>query len=553
MYELLPVTSAEDAARYRAHGLWGDRTIYARFRAAALAVPGKIAIVCGARAIHYGELLERIDRLAGRLLRLGVAPGEIVAAQLPNSPEQPLIHLALNRIGALYMPLHESYRQAELAHLLAKAGAVAAIVPLHYRGFDYPAAYAELRARLPALRQVYSVGGGGPHSAAFEALLQPCGVTPVELDARQPEADALGHIMLSSGTTALPKISVFTSNNLLAMLDAFAQTIQLSREDVACALAPMGTGATGYIFPVLPPLLAGATTAILQHWSDPAEAVELIARHECTYATAIPTQMTLMLPALEAQPQARFTRFRCFNNAGAPLPYEVARRIEELMGCQVQCVYGSTDGGVPCMTCVDDPPDKRMRTVGRVLPGRACELRDGFGQPVAAGEAGEICWRSPDKSFGYLNDLEAARAVFDERGFYRSGDLARIDAEGYVSIVGRVKDMILRGGRNISPRLIEDLLIAHPAVREVAVAAMPHPSLGEQACAFVVLAPGHSLGFEQAVEFLAAQSIAKYQLPERLEILDELPRSAGGKIAKNKLTELVTAKLVAEGRLPPPT
>ncbi|MBL6751129.1 MAG: AMP-binding protein [Nevskia sp.] len=549
-YELLQVTSVQDAARYRALGLWRDETLYARFRRAALQAPDKLAIVCGSRSIRYGELLRDIDRLAGNLLGLGIAPGAIVAAQLPNSPEQPLIHLALNRIGALYMPLHESFRQTELVHLLAKAGAVAAILPLQYRGFDYPAAYAGMRGQLPALRHVFSLGGAGPHSETFERLLQPGGTTGAELDLRLPPADALGHIMLSSGTTALPKISVFTSNNLLAMLDPFARMIAFTRDDVSAALAPMGTGATGYIFPVLRPLLEGATAVILQHWAEPAAALELILEQGCTCATAIPTQMTLMLPALEALPPGRFGRFRCFSNAGAPLPLEVARRIEELMGCRVQSVYGSTDGGVPCMTSIDDPPDKRMGTVGRLLEGRTCELRDAQGHAVAPGEAGEICWRSPDKSYGYLNDMEAAQAAFDAQGFYRSGDLASIDTDGYVRIVGRVKDMILRGGRNISPRLIEELLIAHPAVREVAVAAMPHPSLGEQACAFVVLAPGQTLSLAQALEFLAARNIARYQLPERLEVLDELPRSAGGKIAKNQLTELVTARLVAEGKLP---
>ena len=549
-HELLSVTSAQDAVRYRTARLWKDQTLYSRFREAALKYPEKLAIICGTRSIRYGELLQRVDTLAGNFLRLGIEAGEIVAAQLPNSPDLPLIHLALNRIGALFMPMHDSFRETELAHLLKKAKAVMAIIPLRYRDFDYPALYAELRAQLPELEHVYSIGGAGAHTQDFEALLQPTDVAADELDARLPTADALGHIMLSSGTTALPKISVFTSNNAVAMTDAFAEMTHLSGDDIVAALAPMGTGATGYVFPLLAPLLAGATSVILQHWSDPAEAVDLIAQHGCTCATAIPTQLTMMVPVLESHPTKQFERFRCFNNAGAPLPYEIARKIEEIMGCHVQSVYGATDGGVPCMTSIDDPAEKRRRTVGRHLEGRVCELRDANGRPVPAGESGEICWTTPDKSFGYLNDVEAARAAFDERGFYRSGDLGQMDADGYVSIVGRVKDMILRGGRNISPRLIEDILITHPAVREVAVAGIPHPVLGEQACAFIVLAPGRKLDFAEMIEFLSTQKIGKYQFPERLELLEKLPRSAGDKIAKNKLTEMATAKLVAEGKLP---
>jgi len=550
-HELLSVTSAQDAARYRTLGLWKDQTLYSRFRQAAVKYPEKLAIVCGTRSVRYGELLQRVDTLAGNFLKLGIEAGQIVAAQLPNSPDVPLIHFALNRIGALFMPMHDSFRETELAHLLKKANAVVAIMPLRYRDFDYPAVYAGLRAQLPALKQVYSIGGAGAHSQDFETLLQPSGVAAAELDARLPTADALGHIMLSSGTTALPKISVFTSNNAAAMADAFAEMTHLSADDVAAALAPMGTGATGYMFPLLAPLFAGATSVILQNWSDPADAVDLIVKHGCTYATAIPTQMTMMVPVLESRSPGQFERFRCFNNAGAPLPYEIACKIEDMMGCRVQCIYGATDGGVPCMTSIDDPAEKRRRTVGRLLKGRVCELRDANGHPVPAGESGELCWTTPDKSFGYLNDMEAARATFDERGFYKSGDLGQIDADGYVSIVGRVKDMILRGGRNISPRLIEELLIAHPAVREVAVAGIPHPTLGEQACAFVVLAPGHKLDFAEMIEFLSKQKIGKYQFPERLEVLEELPRSAGDKIAKNKLTDIATAKLIAEGKLPP--
>ncbi|MEO8298569.1 MAG: AMP-binding protein [Burkholderiales bacterium] len=550
-HQLLSVTSAQDAARYRALGLWKDQTLYSRFRDAALESPEKVAIICGPRSIRYGELLQQIDNLAGSFLRLGIKADEVVSVQLPNSPDLPLIHLALNRIGALVMPLHDSFREAEIVHLLKKANAVAAIMPLQYRGVDYPALYADLRAQVPALRHAYSIGGAGAHTQAFETLLQPSGVTVDELDARLPRADSLGHIMLSSGTTALPKISVFTSNNAVAMTDAFAEMICLSADDKAAALAPMGTGATGYVFPVLAPLLAGATSVILPHWSDPAEAIDLIVEHSCTYATAIPTQMTMMVPLLGSRPPQQFEHLRCFNNAGAPLPYEIACRIEEMMGCRVQCIYGATDGGVPCMTSIDDPADKRRRTVGRLLKGRACELRDADGRQVPVGESGELYWTTPDKSYGYLNDMEAARGAFDERGFYRSGDLGTIDADGYVSIVGRVKDMILRGGRNISPRLVEELLITHPAVREVAVAGMPHPTLGEQACAFVVLAPGLQLDFAGMIAFLSTQKVGKYQFPERLEILESLPRSAGDKIAKNKLTDMVTNKLMAEGKIPP--
>jgi len=545
-YDLIHVTTPADAEKYRELGCWKDETLYGKFRKAADRNPDKTAIICGTRKLTFAEVRRQVDNLAGNLVKLGIQREEIVAAQFPNSPEIPIIHLALNRIGALFMPLHDGFREMELTHLLNKAGAVTVIVTHQHRNHNYSETYQKLRGELPTVRHIFTTGGHGSGTAPFEALLEPSGVSENDLDQRQSKPDELAHIMLSSGTTSLPKISLFTNNNIMAMMGALESMIHLSAADTSAALAPMGTGATGYVFPVLPPLLLGGTSIILEHWSDPAVAVDLIVDAGCTYATAIPTQMTLMAPVIEKRPTSDFDKFRRFNNGGAPLPYDVARKIEEIMNCRVQAVYGSTDGGAPCMVSIDDSIEKRLSTVGRALPGRTVELRDPSGKPAAAGEAGEICWRSPDKSYGYLNDLEASRAAFGEDGFYRSGDLGKFDADGYLSIVGRVKDMILRGGRNISPRLIEEMLIAHPAIAEIAVAAMPSRTLGEQACAFVVLTKGHQLSFEEAVAFLTEKKIAKWQLPERLEIMDELPKSTGGKIAKNKLTELVTAKLQQE-------
>jgi non-ribosomal peptide synthetase component E (peptide arylation enzyme) len=253
-----------------------------------------------------------------------------------------------------------------------------------------------------------------------------------------------------------------------------------------------------------------------------------------------------MLPYLEKRSSRDFDAFRFFNTAGAPLPREAAQRIEEVMDCAMQQVYGASDGGVPTMGTVADPRDKRLTTVGRVLPGRVCEIRDSGGHVLPAGQSGEVCWTTPDKSYGYLNDIEASKAVFDDRGFYKSGDLGVFDDQGYLRIVGRIKDMILRGGRNISPRLIEESLESHPSVHEVAVAAMPHAELGEQACVFVVLKENATLDFEMMISFLDQQGVAKWQWPERLEIMKELPKSAGAKISKKALTEFVTSKMRTE-------
>lgn len=548
MTRALPLTSADRAARYRAAGFWRDETIAQRFTRMAQRDPDKIAIVDGGRRIIYADALATVERIAQNLLNLGVEKDAVIALQAPNCAEFPLLHFAVQRIGRLFLPLHDSWRHAEIEHLLELSGASVLIVPGVYRDFDYVAMAREIQPRLSRLRHIYRLDKPVDDTPAFDELTRVVSIDAEALDEVPPDADAPGAIMLSGGTTAMSKISRYSSNNLINMQSYLASAIELTPDDIAVALAPCGTGATGYISPILTPLLWGATTVILPRWHDPEEAIDLIVRESCTYAVGIPTQLTRMVPGLEKRNASHFAKFRVFSNAGAPLPFATASRIEELMGCRIQTVYGATDGGTPTLTNIRDPEEKRRTTVGRVVPGYECDLRDPNGQIVANGECGEIYWRGPDKSWGYLNDDAATAAAFTPDHFYRSGDLGSFDPDGYLRIIGRVRDMILRGGRNISPRTVEEQLIKHPAVLEVAVAAMPDPELGERACAFVVLRPASTLTLPEVVAFLKDCQLAVWQLPERLEILDDLPRSTGGKVAKAQLTALVAGKLQAMAR-----
>lgn len=544
--DLLSLTTPSEAASYRADGHWSDTTLYHRFVQSAERYPDKTAIACDGVTVTYSQLRTSIENLAGHLVRLGIAPQDVVAMQSPNAIEQPLVHLALNRMGAIYMPIHDGFRTTEVRHLMAKSGAVAAIMWNNYRGFDYPALYEEIAADLPHLRHRISIGGTGHGTKPFEPLLGPSCIGSKVLDRLQSGPEDVSEIILSSGTTSLPKLSVFTNNNMVSMNDTFTRATKLTSEDVAAALAPMGTGSTGYLFAVLPPLLRGGTSVLLRHWTDPNQAVDLIVEHKCTYATAIPTQLNLMLPFIERRHDEEFANLRFFSNAGAPLAYDVGRRIENKMGCRMHVIYGATDGGILCASSIEDSEEKRIGTVGRVLPGRKIRFIDETGNEIWNGRAGEIYWKTPDKSLGYFNDMPASLAGYDRDGYFKSGDLIELDDDGYLRIVGRVKEMILRGGQHVSPRLIEDLLIEHPAIVEVAVVAMPHPTLFEQACAFVVLENGASLDLAEAVDFLRDKKIAKWQLPERLEIVDALPKSAGAKIAKYKLSQIISEKLLGE-------
>lgn len=540
----LPLTTPEFAARYRKMGLWKDVSLFHLFEQAALRFPEKIAVVEHTRSFTYTQLLDQVESLACALLDRGIGASSVVAMQSKNSVYLPVTHLACNRIGALFIPLHDSWRGPEVQHLLEKSKASAYISPVEYRGFDHAEMLEGMRDTLPDLEHFITFDGATANSASFEGLLTQRTHRREELEALTPDPDLPAAVMLSGGTTSLSKIGRFSSNDLLVMLNNFTSTNDFSADEVIAALAPAGTGATGYVFPILVPLLHGATSVILERWGDPKVATDMIVDNKCTMAVGIPTQLTRLAPEVESRDAADFAQFRCFFNSGAPLLYDIGVRIEKAMNCVCQAMYGTTDGGVPVVTKITDNQQQRLGTVGQVVPGNECQLWGEDLKPVAEGQRGEVVWRGADKSWGYLGDDEQTAKAFTADHFYRSGDLGEFDEEGYLRIVGRIKDMILRGGRNIYPGTLEDAIIKHPAVLDVSVAAMPDRELGERACAFAVLHQDATLELNDLTTFLATQELAIWQLPERLEIMPELPRGPGGKVLKADLTKMVTEKLL---------
>lgn len=538
MISNLPLTSPVLVAEYRAKGFWHDVNLADRFFGVATAVGEKTALIVGDNCISYSQLVQDIRALAANLIALGLQPGDVVAGQMPNRAEIPMLHLACNTVGLLYMPLHDSWREGELTHLLKLAKVKVVVSMGWYRGFDHATMFTSIGAELPDLRHIFSLDGADKGVQPFSLLLQvhPDGESLIE--GRRPDPDLPAALMLSGGTTAISKISRFSSNNLIAMLEAAAAAVKFSRSDIAGAIAPAGTGATGYIYPILMPLLWGATSVILPRWGDPADALELLERHQCTYAVAIPAQLSKMLPLLDGSSVGKYTALRCFTNAGAPLSPDTGSKIELYLSCHIQSIYGATDGGTPTMTNIDDPDEKRLHSVGRPVAYADVKICGADGEPLASGEAGEIVWRGADKSWGYLGDEDQTAATFTSDGYYKSGDIGVIDDQNYLRVTGRIKDMILRGGRNISPSSIEGPLMNHQAVLDVAVAAMPDPVLGERACAFVILKPSTSLSFQEMIGFLKQQDLAVWQLPERLILLEDFPRGAGGKVRKAELTQI---------------
>lgn len=520
--------------QYRQAGLWSDRNVPELFDQQAERHGDKIAVVDDVVRWSYADLRDYTLRAAQVLLDLGVEPGDAVAAQLPNCALIPALHLAANRVGAAFVPFSSAWRAAELRPLLETVQAPVLLVPPPQE-VDHRAIVETFAGELPHLRRVLEVRTSG--SDSFDDLVAAASLPDPEiLAARRPSPDAPLHAMSTSGTTGVPKVSVWSANNLHAMLmGQYGPAIGMRESDVAAGIAPANTGSTGYIFPILGPLLAGATTVILERWS-PKAALDLMEVERCTLAVGIPTQVVMLL---ELPVEDRdLSVLRAFGNAGAPLAPAAAAATETRMDLRVLTLYGATDGGVPVCTRVDDPEDKRRTTVGRQLPGEELRLVAPDGADVPVGDPGEVIWRGANKSYGYLNQPENDVAAWDDEGYFRSGDVGRFDAEGYLQIVGRLKDMILRGGHNIFPAEVESLLFEHEKVAAVAVVGLPDERLGERACAVVVTSHGGALELGELTSFLTERGLAKYKLPESLVLTSELPSNAGGKIDKEAVRAL---------------
>lgn len=537
----------DDAAlqRFHAEGRWGDQLLVDLFDEQARRQPDKPAIVEAHRTLTYREVLRCTQNLAAALALRGIGHGDVVAAQAPNWAELPIVHLAANRIGAIYLPLSEGFRERELLHLLRQSRARAVFCTREYHGVQHLAMIESLRPELPDLQLVAPMRDGA--DGGFDAFIDDDAWRHTRgvdwLHGLRNDADAPSHVMVSSGTTGLPKCSLFSDNNtIVKLVQQYVGAAKVGADDVAAALAPAGTGATGYNYPILAMLLLGGTSAMLERWNGQRldDVLALLERHRCTVAVAVPAQLARLVQA-EGIERFDLSALRVVTNAGAKLPEPVAAAMESLFGCTVQSIYGTSEAGATAMTCVDDPVHKRRTTVGRPLDGQEVRLLDPADRDVPPGEVGEVCWRGPNKSFGFLNDEVGSRAVWDADGLLHSGDLGRIDDEGYLQIVGRKKDMIIRGGQNVNPGAIEDVLLKHPAVAEVAVVGFEDAVLGERIAACVVARTGAQPLLDSLKALVRESGLAAWHQPELLVNLGELPRNAGGKVDKAALARAATA------------
>jgi 2,3-dihydroxybenzoate-AMP ligase len=532
------------AEKYRAKGYWEGLTVPEAIERTIRAVPDKTALVDGERRITYAELGRRVDRLAYAFVRQGLAPQDRVIFQLANSAELPIVFLALLKVGVIPVMALPAHRHSEIGHFVEHSQASAYFIPDVVRGFDYRAMAAELAVDHPSLKAVYVLGEPADGQIGLRDLVdaEAPDMAAVLADRRPPSSE-VALMLLSGGTTATPKMIPRTHDDYVYNFKASGQACGFHRDMVYLAVLPMAHNFT-LGCPGLLGVFAVGGTVVVATATAPEEIFPLIEKERVSLVcTAVPLVTAWLNSPIPAQHDLSSLKFLI--NGGAKLVPELRRRIEEQFGCIFMESFG-TGEGLLNKTRPDDPPQIRYTSSGRpVSPDDEIRIVDEYDRDVPDGQPGELLSRGPYTMRGYYNAPEANRQAFTADGFYRMGDVVK-RVDGYLYVEGRRKDLINRGGEKISCEEVEDHILAHPAVEGACVVAMPDPVYGEKGCAFVLLKPGQRLDFDQFVSFLLGRNIAKFKLPERLEIVESFPISPAGKILRRELRERIAATLAEE-------
>ena len=535
------ILTPETIAAYTDQGYWVGKVITDFLDTAAAETPDKVAFVDSRRQITYAELRDEVDRCALGLLDLGVGPGDVVSFQLPNWIEWIVVHYAATRIGAVSNPLIPIYREREVGFMVGLARSKVAVIPAEFRGFDYAAMYQGLHHDWPSMSAVIVVDGapgqGTMSWAEFMAADRSPERDPGELPALRPDANEVTLLIFTSGTTGEPKGVLHTHNTVVAANNPLPERLGITSDSVihmASTLAHL----TGFLYGARLPVQNGATCVLQDVW-DATRFVELVEQHRITYTSAATPFLhdVLNAPNLAEHDVSSLERFCCM---GAPIPRVLVRQARErIPGMVALGGWGQTENALVTLGIPGDPDEKLVETDGYPWPGMQIRVVGFDGSTLEPGAEGRLQVRGPFLFVGYAHRPEMTAASFED-GWFDTGDLARIDAEGYLSIAGRTKDVIIRGGENIPVAYIENVLHENPHIDTVAVVGMPDPRLQERACACVVLKPGiEDFTLEEMREFLRAKGVAKPYWPEKVLVVTELPRTASGKIQKFALRDTV--------------
>lgn len=499
--------------------------------------PDKEALYDGKLRWSYQELKEKTDRLAAALYQIGVQKGDRIIACVPNCNEFVVIYFAIARIGACLIPANTRYQSEELNYIISNSGAKAVFVVEDY---DHASMIqSNMGLCNPALKHIFTVRFKKEPFLSFDELIEQGDINHLpELDINS-EQDIFS-ILYTSGTTGKPKGAMLTHLNFVSSAVGTTQQLKADHTDVFLLVVPVF-----HIFGMVPGILSaiesGAKIVMMERFY-PEKALSLIESERITIHHGVPTMFIMELndPALK---KTDLSSLRTGIIAAAPCPPEVIKQIRTEMGCDVIVSFGATETSAGISyTSFDDSDEIRAETVGKSIPGTEIKIVDRNKQELAIGEVGEIICRGPGIMKGYYQMPDKTNEVLDADGWYLTGDLGMIDQHGYLRIVGRQKDLIIRGGFNIYPSEIEDLLYHHPAIMEVALIGLPDRVLGEVTCAVVKRKPDMDLTKEEIISLLKGK-VANYKLPDQIVFMDHLPVTASGKIKKIKLKEQLAHQL----------
>ena len=507
----------------------------------------------------YAEFNERIDALAAGLLALDIQPGDRVGIWGPNSSEWVLTQMATAKIGAILVNINPAYRLYELEYALNKSGCRAIVSAEQFKSSKYLEMLYELAPALktcppgrlrshhiPSLEVVIRMGDEqSPGMLNFPAVCEMGGDAEYErLSSLRNELrpdDAI-NIQFTSGTTGNPKGATLTHCNILNNGYLTGAGMRLTTDDRLCIPVPL-YHCFGMVLGNLACFAHGATAVYPSPVFDPHETLKAVEKERCTALHGVPTMFVTELSHPEFE-KFDLSTLRTGVMAGAPCPVDVMKRVISDMNMKhILIGYGQTEvSPINHLTLPEDPIEKRVETVGRAVPWIEIKLVDSDGRVVPIGEKGEVCTRGYSVMLGYWDDEEQTRDTIDEARWLHSGDLGIMDEEGYLRIVGRIKDMIIRGGENIYPREVEEFLYTHPAIKEVQVFGVPDQRMGEEVCAWIQLEEGNSLTEEEVKEYCKGQ-ITHFKIPRFVRFVDEYPMTVTGKIQKFRMTEMMLEEL----------
>ena len=539
--------SPAEISQYYAAGCWRTDTLGQLLARQADERGNKTFVTDGVLSLTYRELHERSLRLAAGLRARGVVPGDRVAVQLPNWSEFAVITAAVARLGAVMVPIMPIYRRDEVGYVLDDAGVSVAVTASVFKDFDYLGMYRALQAERPALHTVVVVRDD---QAETSDRVVTFAATTADVDPAAAEAEIgvpVGPddpfvIVYTSGTTARPKGCVHTFNTYVSGAHALAVAFGYRESDVQFGPSPV-THTTGLVTSILLPMVAGAATHLMADW-EPRRGLAEIARYRCSVSVTATTFIQMLLDAYDPG-RDDASSLRVWVSAGAPIPRAVVERAQALLpNAKILSLYGRSENLATTTCTVDDDPERALTSDGAALPYASVKVVDELGAEVPAGSEGDIAYRGPTHMLGYLERPDETAELFTPDGYSRSGDLGVMDAQGYVRVTGRTKDIVIRGGMNISVREVEDLLAAHPGVRNAAVVGMPDERLGERVCCYLVAAdPTSPPTLDGIKAYLQDKGIARQKTPERLEVVTELPTTATGKIQKHLLRQDIARKI----------